>query len=110
MYTFLDHGQIIQALIWVCEKAVAIFRKKGKRGAENHIYITLSKQKDIKTKKHTISWSRVKKIDEHYTITVDDLLLIAQLDNDIYQMRRRDIFKQIRMSYLFYANAKCAYG
>ncbi len=46
MYTFLDHEQIIQALIWLCRKANSSFQKKGKRKC-----IQIPKHNNIKTEK-----------------------------------------------------------
>ena len=116
MYTFLDHDQIVEAVIWMCNRAKKTHVGKGKRTRSDDKFITISKFKDANTGKKQIKWASTQGSEEEYTFTIDDLILVVLYDlNNSYQSRGKDIFLQKYGCPIggflsaIYANVKCAY-
>ena len=115
MFTNLKHDQIVEAIIWLFEKAKKAYTRKSRsaRIAKN-VYILIAKARDEKGKKY-VCWSTSKGSDEYYTYTVDDILNIVLIDlNLCYQKCGQAIFKQTHGCPIggflspIYANIKCA--
>src|ERR1051325_4227774 len=116
MYSYLDHDQIIQAIIWMCGRAKKMHEAKGKRTRRKENYILISKLKNADTGKKYVRWSGVVGDEDHYTFSLDDLILIVMYDlRNSYQSRGKDVFLQIYGCPIggflsaIYANVKCAY-
>jgi hypothetical protein len=89
---------------------------KGKRTRRKENYILISKFKNADTGKKYVRWSGVVGDEDHYTFSLDDLILIVMYDlRNSYQSRGKDVFLQIYGCPIggflsaIYANVKCAY-
>ena len=114
MYTNLDHSQIIQAIIWMCECARKKQNKKRRKAIKQQHLILISKRKDTNTNKYVIKWSDSEE-EDYFTFTLDDILNIVQLDLQFtFQVRGPHIVKQKHGCPIggflscIYANVKCA--
>ena len=114
MYTNLDHNQIIDAVIWVCDCARKNQNQNKRKSRKVKRLILLSKRKDTVTNKYKIMWADTED-EEYYSFTLDDILNIVHLDLQFtYQVRGKDILKQKHGCPIggflscIYANIKCA--
>ena len=118
MYTNLHHEQIINAIIWLYQKAKKMHIKKGKRTRSKDDFTIISKfNNSIDGRKKSIRWSSTRSIDkDELTFTFDDILMIVTIDLSYsYQSRGKDIFLQTHGCPIggflsaIYANVKCAH-
>jgi hypothetical protein len=74
MYTNLNHEQIRDALIWMCDRARNQYNKHKRKTTHNPKYISLSKSVDPITNKHVIRWSHTKEPDMYINASLDGIL------------------------------------
>ena len=116
MYTNLNHEQIRQAIIWMCDRARRKYNKHKRKTKHNPKFIILSRHPDENSKKYTIRWSHTKESEMYITTTLDEVMTVVDIDlKYTYQTRGSDIFLQKHGcpigGYLsaIYANVKCAF-